>query len=126
MSAILGLLPDGEVLIKALMNTLMGMGTVFVVLIFISLLISLFKFVPALERKLTNRSKGKKKADSPAEKRPAPKRPVLTPAELQEEEEELQGDELIAVIMAAIVASTGGAVSADQLRIRSVRKVKRR
>ena len=43
-----------NVFVKALLNTLMGMGTVFVVLIFISLLISLFVYIPVLEKKITN------------------------------------------------------------------------
>ena len=37
-----------ELMKQAGMNTLLGMGTVFVVLIFISFIISLFKFLPAL------------------------------------------------------------------------------
>ena len=36
----------------ALLNTLMGMGTVFAVLIFISLIISLFVYIPAVEQKI--------------------------------------------------------------------------
>lgn len=120
------LLPSAEVLTKALMNTLMGMGTVFLVLIFISLLISLFKFVPDIERKLSNISFGRKKAPAQEEARPAPKRPVLSATEVEEEEDGVADEELVAVIMAAILASMGGAVSADQLRIRSIRKVRRR
>ena len=116
---------NATVLIKALMNTLMGMGTVFVVLIFISLIISRFKYIPNLERALKNKRKGKAAQDTAEEARPAPKRPILNAAE-EIEAEELEGDELIAVIMAAIVASSGGAVSADRLRIHSVRKVRRR
>lgn len=111
----------------ALLNTLMGMGTVFIVLIFISLIISLFVYVPSLERNFksfTRRLKGGKKKKSPTEDAPAkaaPKRPVLEP------EEELADDnELIAVIMAAIVASEGGAVSADKLVVRSIKRVKKR
>ena len=38
----------------AFANTLMGMGTVFVMLIFISLLISLFGYIPKLEEKIKN------------------------------------------------------------------------
>ena len=36
----------GEVLTRALSDTLMGMGTVFVILVLICLVISLFKFIP--------------------------------------------------------------------------------
>ena len=46
---------------QALLNTLMGMGTVFAVLIFISLLISLFVYIPSIERALKNRSSKKEK-----------------------------------------------------------------
>ncbi len=106
---------------RALMNTLMGMGTVFVVLIFISLIISLFKYVPQIEKALADRKNRKEKQNAPKADRPEPKRPVIT-LEEEDEEEELAGEELIAVITAAIVASSGGAVSADQLRIRSVRR----
>ena len=41
----------GEILEKAGLNTLLGMGTVFVVLIIISLIISLFKYIPEIQSK---------------------------------------------------------------------------
>lgn len=41
----------GEILIKALMDTLMGMGTVFAILVLICFIISLFKFIPKDEPK---------------------------------------------------------------------------
>ena len=69
---------------QALLNTLMGMGTVFAVLIFISLLISLFVYIPSIERALKNRS-SKKEKKAAQEERPAPKRPILE--EVVEEEE---------------------------------------
>lgn len=110
----------------ALLNTMMGMGTVFLVLIFISLIISLFIHIPALERKLAsfkeNMFSRKNRTESVPDA-PKPKRPVLEP----EGEEELVDDgELVAVIMAAIAASSGGAVSADRLVVRSIRRVKKR
>lgn len=110
---------------QALLNTLMGMGTVFAVLIFISLLISLFVYIPSIERALKNRSSRKEKRAA-QEERPAPKRPIIEEAE--EEEEELVDDgELVAVITAAIMAaSSGTAVSADKLVVRSIKRVKRR
>lgn len=37
----------GELMLNAALNTLMGMGTVFIILILISLLIGCFKFIPA-------------------------------------------------------------------------------
>lgn len=54
---------------QALLNTLMGMGTVFAVLIFISLLISLFVYIPSIERALKNRS-SKKEKKAAQEERP--------------------------------------------------------
>lgn len=97
----------GENMAKAAMNTLMGMGTVFAVLIFISLLIGCFKYISVFENKM----KAKK---APAEA-PAPAAPV------QEEEEELVDDlELVAVITAAIAASTNS--STDGLVVRSIKR----
>ena len=87
---------------QALLNTLMGMGTVFAVLIFISLLISLFVYIPSIERALKNRS-SKKEKKAAQEERPAPKRPILE--EVVEEEELVDDGELVAVITAAIMAS---------------------
>lgn len=109
---------------QALLNTLMGMGTVFAVLIFISLLISLFVYIPSIERALKNRSSRKEKRAA-QEERLAPKRPIIE--EAAEEEELVDDGELVAVITAAIMAaSSGTAVSADKLVVRSIKRVKRR
>lgn len=118
----------------ALFNTIIGMGTVFLVLIFISLIISLFVFVPGFERRWSRfwtrfkESFSRKMPEHGIEEDPErlPKRPILTPEELGYEEEVSADDALIAVIMAAILASEGGAVSADRLVVRSIRKLKRR
>lgn len=99
----------GEKMAKAAMNTLMGMGTVFLVLIFISLLISCFKFIRVFEDKM----KAKQAAAAPA---PAP-----AAAPVVEEEEELVDDlELVAVITAAIAAATNS--STDGLVVRSIKR----
>ena len=104
----------GEILSKALSNTLLGMGTVFIVLVFIAFLISLLpKLTGVIE------SIGKKKTAQPASSvsTPAPK-PVVA---LQEPEEELVDDlELVAVITAAIAASEG--VPADGFVVRSIKR----
>ena len=110
------------------------MGTVFLVLIFISLVISLFIFVPGFQRRWTRfwtkckESFSRKQLEHGIEEDPEriPRRPVLTPEELGYEEEVDADDALIAVIMAAIAASEGGAVSADRLVVRSIRRIKRR
>jgi sodium pump decarboxylase gamma subunit len=104
-----------EIFKKAVLNTLMGMGTVFVVLIFISFIISLFKYIPDIQAKFT------KKADPVEVAAPA------DPAEaLQAQEDDLMDDgELVAVITAAVcaaMAGEGNAVSKDGLVVRSIRR----
>ena len=54
-----------EILKKAGLNTILGMGTVFVVLIFISFIISLFRFIPELEKKNKNKTAEPAKAPAP-------------------------------------------------------------
>lgn len=115
-------------MLTALLNTLMGMGTVFIVLIFISLVISLFKYIPVLSARFEARKQRKKEEERRNDLgRPAPKRPIL-PEDIErepEEEEELVYDgELVSVIMAAILACEGEAVSADKLVVRSIKRVR--
>ena len=93
------------------MNTLIGMGTVFVVLIFISFIISLFKYISVFE----NRKKEQKEDTASVGVDNAIAQVVSN------EEDDL---ELIAVITAAIAASEG--TSTDGLVVRSIRKVNNR
>ena len=104
----------GENMEQAAMNMVMGMGTVFIVLIFISFLISCFKYINRFEEKMKN--KGKKEDPEPlAAAEPAPA------AVVQAAEENLADDlELVAVITAAIAASTG--TSPSGLVVRSIRR----
>lgn len=106
----------GEILVKALINTLLGMGTVFIVLIFIACLISLLpKLTAALE------SMGKKKEPVSPVSAPARVSASAVLSAVDEPEEELVDDlELVAVITAAIAASEG--VPADGFIVRSIRK----
>ena len=102
----------GEILQKAGLNTIIGMGTVFVILIFISLVIALLpKFTGMIE------NFGKKK-ETPAAPAAAPKAAPAAPAAV---EEELVDDlELVAVISAAIAAYTG--TSSDGFVVRSIKR----
>ncbi|WP_313155421.1 OadG family transporter subunit [Lacrimispora sp.] len=100
----------GERMEKAVFNTLMGMGTVFIVLIFISMLIGCFRYIGKFEDKI------KDKAQEPA---PAPL-PVVSVTATEEEEELLDDLELVAVITAAIAASEGS--SPRGLVVRSIRR----
>ncbi len=96
----------GEKMEKAGLNTLMGMGTVFMVLIFISFIISGFRYISIWEAKLAN--KGKTEV------------PVTEPVIFAEEEELSDDLELVAVITAAIAASTGSSPSG--LVVRSIKR----
>lgn len=102
----------------AFINMLLGLGIVFSVLILISVIIYLFKFLPNL---LNKKDKKQEKSDSSLDQ-------VISQIVEQEEEElELKDDgELVAVITAAIYASMQGAVPADGFIVRSIRKVNNR
>ena len=103
----------GQLLETATVYAIIGIGTVFAVLIFISLLIACFKFIHKWET-------GQKAKAEPA---PAPVKaaaPVPAPAAGQD----LMGDaELVAVISAAIAAYEG--TSSNGLVVRSIRRVQR-
>lgn len=108
-------LTTGEIFQKAALNTLMGMGTVFIVLILIAFIISLFKYIPRIQEMAAKRR-------TPAVIEEKTMTPVL------EEEELVDDKELVAVIMAAIYASMeeqGKAVSKDRLVVRSIRRSRR-
>ena len=101
----------GEIAEKAALNTLIGMGSVFAVLILLAFIISLFRYVSVFE----NRGKAKK---AEAEKAAAPA-PAPAPAASAETApaDDLQ---LIAVITAAIAAAEG--TSTDGFVVRSIKR----
>ncbi len=125
----------GEKLSKAGMNTLMGMGTVFLVLIFISLIIGSFKNINKWEASMAAKKQAAVPAPAPvpalapaavAAIEPAPA-DMLAPSEpvwdipLPGEEENAADDlELVAVITAAIAAATR--VPVEGLVVRSIRR----
>lgn len=100
----------GEKMTNAALNTLMGMGVVFAVLILISLIINSFKYLSRFEKK------GIEEKAAPAAKAPVA---ALPPA--VEEAIAAQDDlELAAVVAAAIAASTG--TSTDEFVVRSIKR----
>lgn len=105
----------GESMEKAALNTLLGMGTVFVVLILISLIISCFAFIPKIEASMKKKKEAKKAAESS---------PVdQTIAQIIEKEEATDDLELIAVISAAIAAyESSNGNSGDGYVVRSIRR----
>ncbi len=101
----------------ALLNTIMSIIIVFAMLIIISMVISLFRYIPVLQERFQKKSQVPVTQATPA--------PALNPE--PEEEEELSDDlELVAVITAAIHAyeeSMGNEVPADGLVVRSIKRI---
>lgn len=99
----------GEIMAKAGMNTLIGMGTVFVVLILISLIISCFSLVSKFEAK-------QKKEEPVAAAASAPVVEQITA------KEELSDDTELVAVIAAAIAAYEGAANTDGFVVRSIRK----
>ncbi len=99
----------GEIMAKAGMNTVIGMGTVFAVLILISLIISCFSLVSKFE--------GKQKKEEPVAAVAAS--PVV---EQISAKEELSDDTELVAVIAAAIAAYEGAASTDGFVVRSIRK----
>ena len=96
---------------KAGLNTLIGLGIVFVVLMFLTFLIGQIHWIPDI----LNGRKKKEEAAAPAAPAPAP-----VPAAVEESVDETDDLELVAVISAAIAASED--VPADGFVVRSIRR----
>ena len=106
-----------DAMADATINTIIGISVVFLSLLFISFVISLFKYVNVFEQKMA----AKKASNAPAPvKEPEPE-PVL-----EEEPEEMDDLELIAVITAAIHAYEEAQGNVDivegDLVVRSIKK----
>ena len=103
----------GEVMTKAALNTLMGMGTVFAVLILIIFLISSFALIPKIQEMFSGKKEDKKAATD-----------KVVEQIIKNEEfayEDVTDDaELVAVIAAAIAAYEGG--SASDYVVRSLKR----
>ena len=97
----------GEIMKKAGLNTVMGILIVFCMLVVMSGVIKCFEVIPKIEKKL-------KESKEVEEVKPVPAAPV---ASAKNETDDLQ---LVAVIAAAIAASTGA--STDSFVVRSIKK----
>ena len=105
-----------DAMAEAGVNTIIGISVVFMALLFISFIISLFKYVNKFEQMLANRKANKNVAPAPV--------PAATPAPVAAPVEETDDLELIAVITAAIHAyeeAQGNVVEGD-LVVRSIKK----
>lgn len=107
-----------ELMGRAALNTLIGMGTVFAVLILISLIIYCFAFIPRLQAKFSKKNKEEKSGNTGIDN---------AVAQIVEQEGISEaGDDLeLAAVIAAAIAASEGAVSTDGFVVRSIRRVKR-
>lgn len=101
-----------EIFTKAVMNTILGMGVVFSVLIFISFIISLFKYLPGLLEQRVAQKTGFE----------AIKNEERGPKPTQESSERIDSI-LVAVITAAVCSCVSQETDAtDSYVVRSIRR----
>lgn len=100
-----------ELLIEAGFNTILGMGTVFIMLIVMALIIYCFRIIPVIQKKFA-------KKEEVLEEAPV-KAPVAEPVFAVDETDDL---ELVAVIAAAIAASEQ--IPVDSFRVRTIKRRK--
>ena len=110
----------GELMGKAALNTLIGMGTVFVVLILISLIISCFGFIPKIQAKAAKRKERKKAEKATGEKTGIDN--AVAQITAQEEVADAADDLELAAVIAAAIAAYEGSASTDGFVVRSIRR----
>lgn len=96
---------------KTLLNAVMGILTVFCILIVISILISAFRFIAYLENKKTTKLESVTDQFDPQ---------VHMPTIIEPIETKCMNEELVAVIAAAISAQTG--LSTQDFCVRSIKR----
>ena len=109
--------PLGTLMQRAALNTVMGLGIVFLTLFFLSWLIGKLHYIPEMIEKM-----GKKEEPAAAPVQTAA--PAAAPAVAAVEEDLTDDLELVAVITAAIAAS--GTTSGDGFVVRSIKKANKR
>ena len=113
--------PMSKLIAEAGLNTLLGLGTVFIVLVFLSFVIGNIHWIPDLVESASK----KKKASAPAPA-PAPAVSAAPAPAAVEEEEELVGDEELVAVIAAAIAAYEQTSPADGFVVRSIKKARRR
>ena len=106
----------GETMTKAALNTLMGMGTVFAVLILIIILISSFSFIPKIQEAFSGKKEEKKDTTD-----------KVVEQIIQNEEiayEDVTDDEELVAVIAAAIAAYEGSGSASGYAVRSLKRRK--
>ena len=104
----------GHKLQNAALNTLISMSVVFAVLILISLLITCFKIFPYLEKKKAQKAAAEVAGSTETQDQ------VVSQISQREEQQLTDDTELVAVIAAAIAASTG--TSTSDFVVRSINR----
>lgn len=104
----------GKRMLNASLNTVLGLFTVFVVLILIAFIISLFRFIPKIQAAF------EKKADNKTEINNAVDNTIAQIAEKENDQNLADDLELVAVISAAIAAYEG--TGSDGFVVRSINR----
>jgi len=108
-----------DTLMTAGFNTILGIGTVFVMLIVMSLIIYCFRVIPVIQEKLS----GKNAAAPAADAAKAKVKPAIVADTVQDSLVDVSDDlALIAVISAAIAASEQ--IPIDSFRVRTIKRRK--
>lgn len=109
----------GELMGRAALNTVIGMGTVFMVLILISLIISCFAVIPKLQAKFAKKNEKEEAVSAGIDS---------AVAQIVDQEETIsESDDLeLAAVIAAAIAASEGAVTTDGFVVRSIRRAGRR
>ncbi len=114
----------GELMAQAGLNTVLGMGTTFVILILISFIIGLFPLIGKAQK-----ANEEKKAAAAKKAAPAPAAPAAAaapaPAAPAPAADPMNDSQLVAVIAAAVAAAEGRTTT-DGFVVRSIRKVSRK
>jgi hypothetical protein len=117
----------GARMVTAAMNTAIGLTTVFTVLIIIILLISCFTLIPKIQASFSKKKEVFESSESvvSSQTESLPVQDEAASVSVEEaDSEEVEDEEIVAVIAAAIAASEGMA-SPEDLVVRSIRRVKR-
>lgn len=112
----------GETLAKALLDAFLGIGIVFTVLVFISIIIWSFKYFSVIENKIKEKNLKQETSNLNSVDNTLSQIVMKESEELVQETNLVDDLELVAVITAAIYASLGDNVPTNGLIVRSIKK----
>lgn len=106
----------GDLMEKAALNTLIGMGTVFIVLILISLIIACFGFIPKLQATFAKKETEKQINTEGINNA------VAQIAQQEETQEDATDDTELVAVIAAAIAAFEGSTNTEGFVVRSIRR----